>query len=145
MVSTAGVFTVTVTDNNGCTGTVSTQISESTIAPPSIIGNLNFCQGNTTSLSLGTNFNSYLWTDGSTNPTISVSQSGNVGVTVTDANGCTAESSVNVTANQTPTPTIAGSTTFCQGTSTTLDPGTCLLYTSPSPRDATLSRMPSSA
>ena len=24
-------------------------------------------------------------------------------------------------------------------------PGTCLLYTSPSPRDATLSRMPSSA
>ena len=26
-----------------------------------------------------------------------------------------------------------------------LDDGTCLLYTSPSPRDATLSRMPSSA
>ena len=26
-----------------------------------------------------------------------------------------------------------------------LRPGTCLLYTSPSPRDATLSRMPSSA
>ena len=26
-----------------------------------------------------------------------------------------------------------------------LDPETCLLYTSPSPRDATLSRMPSSA
>ena len=25
------------------------------------------------------------------------------------------------------------------------DPGSCLLYTSPSPRDATLSRMPSSA
>ena len=26
-----------------------------------------------------------------------------------------------------------------------VDPDTCLLYTSPSPRDATLSRMPSSA
>ena len=29
--------------------------------------------------------------------------------------------------------------------SLTLQPSTCLLYTSPSPRDATLSRMPSSA
>ena len=28
---------------------------------------------------------------------------------------------------------------------TGIQPGTCLLYTSPSPRDATLSRMPSSA
>ena len=32
-----------------------------------------------------------------------------------------------------------------QWTKTTADYGNCLLYTSPSPRDATLSRMPSSA
>ena len=34
---------------------------------------------------------------------------------------------------------------FLNGLDTATNPGDCLLYTSPSPRDATLSRMPSSA
>ena len=41
--------------------------------------------------------------------------------------------------------TVTGTTTFNGGTLTLGDANTCLLYTSPSPRDATLSRMPSSA
>ena len=45
-----------------------------------------------------------------------------------------------------PTTTTAAPTTTTTTTSTTVAPTTtCLLYTSPSPRDATLSRMPSSA
>ena len=44
--------------------------------------------------------------------------------------------------------TLVGFGTFVQrhrGARTGKNPQTCLLYTSPSPRDATLSRMPSSA
>ena len=55
------------------------------------------------------------------------------------------------TPTDTPIPT-GGETTASPITVTILDaatifegPETCLLYTSPSPRDATLSRMPSSA
>ena len=40
---------------------------------------------------------------------------------------------------------FTGATTDRKGYFETVDKGTCLLYTSPSPRDATLSRMPSSA
>ena len=38
-----------------------------------------------------------------------------------------------------------GSIAYCGITSTSANGDVCLLYTSPSPRDATLSRMPSSA
>ena len=48
---------------------------------------------------------------------------GSYNIFITDANGCT---------------------TFINGINIS-QPGPCLLYTSPSPRDATLSRMPSSA
>ena len=42
-------------------------------------------------------------------------------------------------------PEATSSDTFSSGTAAAAWGGTCLLYTSPSPRDATLSRMPSSA
>ena len=42
-------------------------------------------------------------------------------------------------------PFIQQFTPLSEGTHRLLSIGTCLLYTSPSPRDATLSRMPSSA
>ena len=70
----------------------------------------------------------YLWSNGSTDQTSTFSQNGTVGVTVTDVNGCTNEASVNVIENPNPDPTIAGSTTFCTGTSTTLDAGNWNTY-----------------
>ena len=68
---------------------------------------------------------------------------GDYTVVVADANGCVTECSVSITELE---------DLVCSTVSTTvMDCGlndgtiTCLLYTSPSPRDATLSRMPSSA
>ena len=57
--------------------------------------------------------------------------------------GATADFSVDEKITQ----TVTGGTAYGTVVSWTLDSGstTCLLYTSPSPRDATLSRMPSSA
>ena len=56
-------------------------------------------------------------------------------VKVTDANGCMA----------TITKTVTGGGTITLATTTTGGTCSCLLYTSPSPRDRTRSRMPSSA
>ena len=50
------------------------------------------------------------------------------------------DASSKITNTQLPDTIVSSSSTDL-----TLDPATCLLYTSPSPRDATLSRMPSSA
>ncbi|NND94912.1 MAG: T9SS type A sorting domain-containing protein, partial [Flavobacteriales bacterium] len=67
---------------------------------------------------------SYLWSTGATTQSITVFNSGNYSVTVTNANGCSRSSAVTpVTVNDLPaTPTITpdGPTTFCETESVTL-------------------------
>src|SRR5678809_30972 len=59
------------------------------------------------------------------------------------ANGCTGTAvTYNVTVNPTPTVTSPGAQTYCAGVATSVIALTCLLYTSPSPRDRQKSRMP---
>ncbi|POY35329.1 hypothetical protein C3K47_16220, partial [Solitalea longa] len=120
----AGNYSLTVTDANGCIANSSVVINEpvAPIATISAGGSTNFCQGGSVTLtaSAGT---SYLWSTGATTAAITVNNSGNYSVTVTDANGCNATSApVVVTVNPLPPTTITagGPTTFCQGGSVTL-------------------------
>ena len=119
----AGTFTVTVTDGNGCTGTAETIITENTVTPPTISGIPSFCQGDDTVLDVGNTFTSYSWSSGSATSTTTITTGGNIGVTVTDGNGCTSEAAVMVVENALPTPMITGPTSICIGTSTMLDAG----------------------
>ena len=65
-------------------------------------------------------------------------------VTVTD--NCSASIDITVVVNDVTTPGACANTYTITRTWTATDEcNNCLLYTSPSPRDATLSRMPSSA
>ena len=70
--------------------------------------------------------------------------SGQVGFNyvISDGNGGTATASVVVTVTAAP---VVNSVPVASNDSVSTVEDTCLLYTSPSPRDATLSRMPSSA
>ena len=145
----AGIYMVTVTDGNGCTGATSATITEF-IPPTPIVAGTTVCLGATGTLDAGI-FASYAWSTGATTQTITVG-AGTYMVTVTDGNGCTGTTSATITELIPPTPIVAG-TTVCPGATGTLDAGifasyawsTCLLYTSPSPRDQRGSRMPSSA
>jgi hypothetical protein len=87
---------------------------------PSITGDLSICQGTTTTLDAGSGFAAYLWNSSAATQTLSVSTAGTNTVTVTDANGCTAQASASVVVNANPTITITGNTTICAGSSTTL-------------------------
>lgn len=90
----SGMYSVTVTDpNNGCVATSApVEVIVHSSDPPFIVasGAPEFCAGESISLSVapGT-YNSYLWTSGSTTPSIVVTETGSYGVTVVDANGCT--------------------------------------------------------
>ena len=122
--TTAGTYSVTVTDANGCTGSASVNLTVTTPPAPAITGVTDICQGATTTLNAGAGFSSYQWSNGAgTSQTATVSTSANYIVTVTDANGCTGTASTNVTVNPLPVPTITGTTSICQGTTTTLDAG----------------------
>jgi hypothetical protein len=133
IVSTSGTFDVTVTDGNGCTGTsasVTTTVGAnlSPVITPS--GPLTFCAGGSVVLDAGT-YASYLWSDGSTTQSISVSTSGSFTVTVTDGNGCSGTSpsvTTSVGANLSPVITPSGPLTFCEGGSVVLDAGTYASY-----------------
>ena len=123
-VSTSGSYTVSV-GSGSCTATSAPTTITVNPAPVATItpgGPTSFCAGGSVTLtsSAGT---SYLWSNGATTQSITVSASGSYTVTVTSS-GCSAISAPTaVTVNPTPaTPTItpAGPITFCLGSSVTL-------------------------
>ena len=85
-------------------------------------GLVTICQGNSVMLSSSA-ASSYLWSNGATTPSITVSSPGSYSVTVTNAAGCVGSSSattVNVESPPIATITPSDSTTFCQGGSVIL-------------------------
>ncbi|MBK9318653.1 MAG: hypothetical protein IPM91_07370 [Bacteroidetes bacterium] len=82
------MFTVTVTDANGCTGSISQNVSVNNNPTPAISGNLTACDGTSSSLNAGNGYASYNWSTGGCTSSITVSTSGTYTVTVTDLNGC---------------------------------------------------------
>jgi hypothetical protein len=95
-------------------------------------GPTSFCQGGSVTLTASA-ASGYLWSNGATTQSITVSSSGNYSVKATNANGCQSASSVatNVTVNPTPaTPVIStsGPITFCQGGSVALTASTASAY-----------------
>jgi len=94
---TAGLVSVTVTDNFGCQGTSGITTGEYLPPLPVISGTLSFCAGASTVLDVGSGYTAYEWSTGATTRAIFVSEAGTYSVTVTDGNGCKGTASVDVT------------------------------------------------
>jgi large repetitive protein len=126
VVTQGGLYTVTVTDANGCTGSVTDiPVTVNPLPQPVIVANgpAEFCDGGNVVLSTTIPYNGYVWSTGTVGPTITVSNSGNFSVTVTDANGCQGTSAaVTVTEFSNPpvTVTTSGTPNICQGDSVQL-------------------------
>jgi hypothetical protein len=118
-ISSAGTYTVTVTDANGCTGSTSVLVTEYANPIASISGDLSFCAGGSVVLT-GNGGVSYLWNGSIVNNDITISTPGLVELIVTDINGCTGNTSVTVVENSSPIADILGNNAFCEGESLTL-------------------------
>src|ERR1019366_5630898 len=120
----AGTYSVTVTDSNGCSATGSYTITQpSAISISGTVTNAS-CYGNsngsiTTSVSGGTSSYSYVWSTGATTSGISGRTAGTYTVTVTDAHSCTAISNFTITQPSLVTSTITGSTAVLGGVTNT--------------------------
>ena len=116
-ISSSGSYYVTIIDANGCYAVSSPTTVTVTTVPTAVItanGSTSFCQGGSVTLS-GNQGTAYSWSSGQTTQSITVTQSGNYTVTITNAGGCTGNATtsatVTVTANPaTPTITANGST-----------------------------------
>lgn len=122
-VSLPGVYTVTVTNVGGCSSTTSQVITVYNNPLPYINGVTALCQGASANLQANPTGLQYLWSSGSTSPTIQPTVAGPYTVTVTDGNGCSGTASQNVTVNTNPVPVITGPASVCAGGSATLDAG----------------------
>jgi|GEM_PF-365026 len=123
----AGLATVTITDNNGCTQTNSITITEPSIVTISIPVTTNATCGNcdgTASITAtgGTGTYSYNWSSGQTGMTVSGLCAGSHLVSVTDANGCETTQAVNISNSSGPSlDTVVSSASNCTGGTGSLD------------------------
>ena len=112
--------TVRLANTNNCTATDDIVVTVNPLPAIDLGADTTLiCAGTSETLDAGTGFASYLWSDGSTNQTLSATTAGTYTVTGTDANGCTASDSmvidvltVDITQND---------TTICEGDSLVLD------------------------
>jgi hypothetical protein len=115
----AGVYTVTVTDANGCTTTGTTAISEPPAISVLVIASDTICPGANDGeaaaiVSGGTMPISFLWNTGATTASISGLAAGTYSVTVTDANNCQATGTATIVEAAPFTVNIIGTETVCQ-------------------------------
>ena len=102
-------FTYTLTANdNGCTASASVNVS---VSPPAAVpivasGPLEFCDGNSVTLSFSGTYVAYQWTNASTSPQITVTTSGTYGAAMADASGCEFISLPEATVIVDPNPTV---------------------------------------
>jgi hypothetical protein len=115
-----GAYTVTVTAANGCTGTTSATINLLPSPNPNI-NQLAYACNSQISLDAGAGFNSYAWSNSSSNPVITVGTGGNYTVTVTNTQGCTGTDNFNVVIPTAPNVNITGDNSFCDGSSADLN------------------------
>lgn len=118
-VSAGGTYTVTATNVQGCSASTNVTVTANSLPVVMITDNTSICQGQTATLTASATSNcTYTWSTGSYENSIHVSATGNYTVTVTNANGCFVNRSVNVTVHNNPQITLMGTTTLCEGQST---------------------------
>ncbi len=99
----AGEYSVTITDTNGCTTMGNVTVTEPVLLVASAVVNLNvLCNGDSTgkataSATGGNGIYDYLWSNGATTAIITGVPAGTYTATITDANGCYDTTSVTIT------------------------------------------------
>jgi hypothetical protein len=128
-VSSPGVYTVTITDSNGCSTTATTTVTEDIEAPTADAGNnISICDGATTTIgSTSVAGITYQWStsgsdiNGATNSNYDASPTTTTTytLTATASNGCTDSDDVTVTVLPAPTASANGET-ICVGENATV-------------------------
>lgn len=100
-VQQASNYSVTVHDNFSCVGYDSIQVNVYLLPTVSLGNDTAVCTGNSVTLATG-NFTQYLWNNNSTADSISVNQTGNYWLQVSDSNNCKTRDTVSVVVHALP-------------------------------------------
>ncbi|MFM7024044.1 MAG: gliding motility-associated C-terminal domain-containing protein [Flavobacteriales bacterium] len=123
---TASPVWVAVTDANGCKDRDSAVTKQGQLSVDIGPQDTTLCFGSSMTIDAGTGFNTYAWTGAkvAATQTVTANATGKYKVKVTDASGCTAVDSMNVTINPALTISMGGSDTLfiCPGGTVTINP-----------------------
>ncbi|OWY24109.1 hypothetical protein C7N43_23650, partial [Sphingobacteriales bacterium UPWRP_1] len=144
----AGTYTVTVSNGGGCTASASKTITVSASPTVVVSGSSSLCAGSTITLT-ATGGSTYVWlgpdgytASGSTitRSASTVAMGGIYTVTVTNAAGCTATATRNVTVNPLPVATAGSNSPICAGSTINLTAsgGTSYAWSGPNLFSSTL-------
>jgi len=115
-------YTVTVTNQNGCTATDNVLITVNPLPVANAGNDHTICAGTTLNI-MATGGLYYNWSNGlgsSQTVTVNPTNTTTYNVIVTDANGCTASDAVTINVNQLPIANAGPDQTICNGLSATL-------------------------
>lgn len=117
-------YTVFVQDVNGCRDTATYDLAAFPATEVQLTGDPAICPEEETVLKANPNMQAYLWSTGSTDDSISVSESGSdYSVTITDQNGCQNSFDFSVASLEKPTIELPAPLQFCIGASLNIDLG----------------------
>ncbi|MCO6489111.1 MAG: gliding motility-associated C-terminal domain-containing protein [Phaeodactylibacter sp.] len=119
-----GEYSVAVADSNGCVGNYAFLVEELGPTPVEVNGDSLICEGQTAVLDAGGGYNSYLWSNGATESTIPVEESGVFIVTVTNTLGCEGADTLAVRVQPLPSVALSDSMILCEDGELTLNAGT---------------------
>lgn len=114
-----GVFSVTLTDLNGCTNADTATVSIGT-GLTVILDDVFLCEGDSILFDAGNAGANYTWSTGDTTQTIYATDGGVYSVFVVDANNCSGSDSATVTVLQLPPLSAGADQSICAGNSATL-------------------------
>jgi len=113
-------YSVTVTDENGCSSVGEIQLTELILPSPDILGDSLICENTTGELFVDPNYTNIEWNTGATTNVIEIDRTDTYIVTVTDENGCTSISELRAEEISPMPPEILGEEMFCSGTNATI-------------------------
>lgn len=120
-VGSAGNYSVTVTDANGCHAADTAHLWINNNPQPDLGPDVSICSEGELLLFLMETYQSYVWSTGATTESITVFASGSYSVTVTDQNGCIGSDEIIVSLYPDPDPNLPPSITLCYGETATLE------------------------
>lgn len=121
LVNTAGLYYVSITDENGCQAIDSVNVLSYSSPGPLLPGDTVLCDGQILQMNVGPGFTSVLWNNVQSGYSLDVSSSGTYSVVVVDSNGCYYEDTVIVQVASTPQSGIVNQIILCQGDSVTIN------------------------
>jgi len=121
LVNQPGQYWVRITNANGCIGTDTININYVYAEQVNLGRDTSLCMGNTLLLNPGVANAQFLWSTGAVTPTITVSQSGQYWVRVSNTN-CVVTDTINVSVDVPPVFSLGNDSTLCPGNSLLLSP-----------------------